>query len=139
MHYLDTSVLAAYYIPEPKSAEVNRVLSGLENACISLLTEVEIASAISRRVRMNELSREDGERIQTQFRIHLENQLYRLLPLAGREYARAREWLSQFTPNLRTLDALHLAVVVSNQLTLVTADLPFASAAQELGVTVQTI
>ena len=136
MHYLDTSVLAAYYIPEPKSPEVNRILSSLAIAAISSLTEVELVSAISRRVRMKELSKKDGQRVLSKFAAHMEDRLYRLLPLTERDYTRARKWLSQFTTTLRTLDALHLAVVVSNQLTLITADLPFATAARKLGVNV---
>ena len=67
MYYIDTSVLVAYYCPEPMSEIVERFLQRLEYPVISTLTEVEFASAIAGKVRGKELSREDGNRIINQF------------------------------------------------------------------------
>jgi len=47
--YVDTSVLAAFYLPEPLSARVERLLRRAVAPAISDLTDVELLSAISSR------------------------------------------------------------------------------------------
>ncbi len=47
MYYLDTSVLAAYYCPEPLSEKVEKLVISADRPCISSFTEVELAPAIS--------------------------------------------------------------------------------------------
>ncbi len=137
--YVDTSVLAACYLPEPKSAAANRLVASLDGPAISSLTEVELCSVLSRRVRERELSPEDGGRVLALFRTHVEGGFFRWLPLGRREFEQAREWLALFSTPLRTLDALHLAVVVSNGLALLTADRALARAARRLGATVTVV
>lgn len=137
--YVDTSVLAACYLPEPGSAAANRLLASLDLPAISALTEIELCSALSRRVRAKELSEESGHQVLSLFRSHVEGGFFRLLPLDQRDFRQAREWLSRFSTPLRTLDALHLAVAVSNGLSMVTADRPFARAARRLGVEVSVV
>ena len=51
MIYVDTSVLAAYYCPEPQSEKVEDVLMQNHPWTISVLTEVELLSAIAKKVR----------------------------------------------------------------------------------------
>ncbi|MFO8073938.1 MAG: type II toxin-antitoxin system VapC family toxin [Polyangia bacterium] len=133
---MDTSALVAYYIPEPKSDEVNRLLGSVECAAISTLTEVELVSAVSRRVRAAEISREDGQRVVSRFLSQVDGGLYRMFPLARREHGRARELLGSFEHPLRTLDALHLAVVLRNDLVLVTADVALKETARRIGAPV---
>jgi len=127
MHYIDTSALAAFYIPERRSGKVARLLSAVDAAAISPLVEIEFMSAVSRRVRMREVSPGDGKRIVSQFRLHARSRLYRLVPITQREYDLAAGWLADLGTPLRALDALHLAVVFSNQLDLVTADAALAT------------
>ena len=134
MYYLDTSIVAAFYLPETASPRVQAFYSRAGRAVISALSEVEFHSALSRRVRMKELSREDARRALAQFRAHVLEGLYELAPLNAHEYLLARDWLGGFDSPLRTLDALHLAVSCSNGLTLVTADNDLAHCAGRLGV-----
>jgi predicted nucleic acid-binding protein len=75
MYYLDTSVLVAYYCPEPISETAEMLILRSERPCISSLTEVEFASALSRKVREMNLSPEDGNKIFNQFQSHLEQSL----------------------------------------------------------------
>jgi predicted nucleic acid-binding protein len=132
---VDTSVLAAYYCPEPLSETAEEILTACEIPVISHLTTVEIASAVSRKIRQRELSLNDGNKIINQFQLHLtEQQLYRLLPVEQRHYQMARNWIVQFNASLKTLDALHLAVAFAESLTLLTADISLAKAAQFFGV-----
>lgn len=55
--YLDTSAILPYYREEAKSSEVERVLMSLSvHVTISDLCKVEFVSALSRWVRMGELT-----------------------------------------------------------------------------------
>ena len=55
------------------------------------------------------------------------------------ECDRPGHWISQFNTALRTLDALHLAIAVSNDLRLITADEGLAQAADALGIAYQLL
>lgn len=139
MLYLDTSVLVAFYIPEPKSDKVQKFLASAGKVAISPLIEVEFHSAISRRVRMKEISREAGQQVISQFQLHVRGHVFYMQSLMQREYELARDWIGKFQTPLRTLDALHLAVAFSNKLELVTNDSLFTKSAQKLGIKVTRI
>ena len=101
---------------------------------MSDLTEVELRSALSRKVRIGELSTTSATQIVSRFSGHLEEGLYMRTPLERRHYDMAAGWLGRFTLTLRTLDALHLAVATSEGLRLVTADATLARSAKALGI-----
>jgi predicted nucleic acid-binding protein len=132
--YLDTSVVVAYYCPEPLSGQAERYIRAHVGPAISDLTEVEIRSALSRKVRRGELQVEDARKIASRFTVHIEDNLYRRLALERRHYELARDWLGRFDLTLRALDALHLAVAASEGLRLVTADEALARSAKALSV-----
>jgi len=139
MSYIDTSVLVAYYCPERLSGTVQKTLAGVAEPTISPLVEVEFHSALSIKVRTGDLDRDSAGRIASQFRLHVSDGLYRLVPVGSREYALARDWLGRFTTSLRTLDALHLAVAFAKGLPLLTADRHLAQSAESLGVGCQWV
>ena len=139
MDYIDTSVLVAFYVPEAMSRKVQRFYTGLAGAAISALTEIEFYSAVSRRVRMKELSRDDARKIILRFEVHLRDRLYRIVTLTEQEYARARAWLCTFETSLRTLDSLHIAAAYGGDFRLVTADKNLARSAKHVGVTCKLI
>ena len=136
MYYLDTSVLAPYYCPEPLSEKVEKIVVRADHPCISSLTEVELASAISRKIREKNLSLEDGNKIFNQFQTHLKESLYRLIAIEDRHYQTAINWILQFAAPLKTLDALHLAIASGDNLTLLTADRQLNAAAKHFGIKV---
>jgi len=102
MAYIDTSALVAYYCPEPMSDKVERTVLSIDTPYISYLTDVEIASAIARKVRCQEISPADGHRIINLYRVHVDKRLYRWLPLDLKNFQVARSWISQFNIALRT-------------------------------------
>lgn len=79
--YVDTSVLAAYYCPEPLSLAAEHTLRNLSSPMISELTLIEFASAISRKVREKTLSRESASTVMAQFEAHLADGYYEVLSL----------------------------------------------------------
>ena len=139
MSYIDTSVLVAYYVPEVGSDAVQRTLSRLRRSVISPLVEVELLSALSRKVRTDELDITEASKAASLFDLHLADQLFQIVPVAAREYRIAHEWIRQFDTPLRTLDALHLAATFCNDLTLLTADESLAQCAKHLGVKAKLI
>ena len=134
MYYLDTSVLVALYIPEFKSSKIQNFITGSREISISPLSKVEFNSAVSRRVRMKEISREDGFKIISYFQLHLKDRIYQNFPIGQSEYELAQNWIGNFNTALRSLDALHLAVSFTNKLELVTSDIILAKAAANFGI-----
>ena len=94
MYYIDTSVLVAYYCPEPISEAAERLLQRVETPVISSLTEVELVSAIARKVRGKELSAGDGNRIINQYRSHRKDAILRLISLTEAHFQAAFNMLS---------------------------------------------
>ncbi len=139
MFYIDTSVIVAYYCPEPMSEAVEELIIEIKQPAISHLTEIEFASAISRKIREKNLSQTDGNKILTQFQSHIQQKMFRWLSLEYKHFQMGKNWISQFNTPLRTLDALHLALASSFNLTLLSADLQLLKSARILGVDVSTI
>ena len=134
MAYLDTSVLVAYYCPEALSEAAEKMILADGQPAVSALTEVELVSALARKIRERELSRENANQVLTEFQSHLNQFLFKRIPLERDHYSVAFNWLAQFAVPLRTLDALHLAVAAQNNLELITADQRLLQSARKLGV-----
>ena len=139
MYYIDTSVLVAYYCPENFSEKVQNFLTSQNHPAISSLTDVELCSAISKKVRVGELNNADGTRIISKFQSHLAEGLFRVIPIESEHWQIARGWLSLFNTPLRALDALHLAVSYSEQLIIISADRQLLDSAKTLGVQFENI
>ena len=139
MHYLDTSVLAAYYCPESLSKKVQKALSQLAEPTISPLVEVELHSALATKVRNREMDAATAGQVAAMFRLHLADGHYRVVPIGAREYTLARTWIAAFNSPLRTLDALHLAAAFAGDLTLISADRAMVRSARQFGIKHQLI
>jgi predicted nucleic acid-binding protein len=134
MAYIDTSVLVAYYCPEPFSRACQEALGRHGAPAVSPLVELEFHSALASKVRARELDAAAGRRILTLFAMHLADGSYRVVPIEAGEYRLARDWIGGFSIALRAPDALHLAAALANGLVLLTADKAMARAAAQLGV-----
>lgn len=139
MIYLDTSVVAPFYWQEALSDRVEELLRDEPELGLSQLVEVELFSALSRRVRMGEIAQEQAREVAEQFQAHVEGGFYVRIPVEAAHYELAREWISRFDSPLRTLDALHLAIAASNEISLVTADEGLAESARMFGIDVQLL
>jgi predicted nucleic acid-binding protein len=128
--YVDTSVLGAYYCPEPLSHAAEAALLRLQEPCISPLTEVEFVSLIARKRRLRELSEREAGEVLRLFGQHVADGYYRRLSLGAEHFLRARDLIASMTSAFGTLDALHLSVTLSAGIPLLTADRDFARAAR---------
>ncbi|MBS3917357.1 MAG: type II toxin-antitoxin system VapC family toxin [Deltaproteobacteria bacterium] len=132
MVYVDTSVLVGYYCPEPISEKVERFLMAQKRPAISLLTEVELFSALSKKIRGKEMNRRDASKVSARFLTHLDNDYYTNIPVETHHYRLARDWIGLFNTDLKSLDALHLAISSAENLTLVTVDKSLFKSARAL-------
>jgi predicted nucleic acid-binding protein len=139
MFYVDTSLLVAYYCPEALSEKAEIFLTSQFPLSISTLTELEVFSAVSRKVREKGLNRTAARRILAKFLSHMEGRFYTCFSVETQHVRLARDWIGQFNTRLKSLDALHLAVASLEGLTLVTADQDLAESAKILSMDVLPI
>lgn len=101
---------------------------------VSDLSELELMSALARKIRQGEMRREDGERVRVLFLSHLRGRQFGLLEVGRSHYQLAKDWVFRSEAPLRSLDAIHVAVAALENRTLLTADIAQARAARLLGV-----
>jgi len=135
VYYFDTSALLPYYREEAVSPLVQDFLSlSRPPLLISDLTRLEVASAIARWVRMDEISEPQANLLENTFVMDVHSGLFVSRQLTTVHYNQAEKWLSGRKTSLRTLDALHLACSWNFRAVLVTCDLVMHRAAEMLGV-----
>jgi predicted nucleic acid-binding protein len=134
LSYIDTSVLVAYYCPEPLSSQAQKILQQERDLAISSLVELEFASALAQKVRTREIRLTDGQRVLLTFQTHLEQGIFTRLAIERRHFAKVHEWLASFRIALRTLDALHIAVAATEGVSMITSDAELARACAKVGV-----
>jgi predicted nucleic acid-binding protein len=132
--YLDASVLLPTLVEEVGSALVDRFIETCaETIVISEFAAAEVASALSRLVRMQVLEREDAIARLADFdawRTTAANDL----DLQASDVRLANIFVRRFDLMLRAPDALHAAVCRRVDYRLITLDRRLAFAALELGV-----
>ncbi len=127
-------MLGPYYWPERLSMTAQEFVQGHPDLAVSDLVEVELFSALGRRVRRGDISLESARRVTALFLTHLEDGRFGRLPIERAAFLTARAWLSGLQHSLQTLDALHLAVAAGHGLAVATADAGMARAAAALGM-----
>jgi predicted nucleic acid-binding protein len=133
--YLDTSALLPYYREEEASHRVESLLRKIKPpVLLSELTRVEMASAIARWTRMNEISEPQAALIENTFEQDVHTGLYLVRPIDSKHYRRAEKWISARKTALRSLDALHIACCWSLRANMVTCDKTMHEAAMMLGL-----
>jgi len=132
--YVDTSVLVAYYCPETLSDKAEKFLTTHLQPAISAITEIEMFSALSRKVREKAMDRLDAGSVTAKFISHLDGHYFTYLTVEAHHFRLARDWIGMFKLSLRTLDALHLAIASSEGLSIVTTDKSLLKSAKRLGL-----
>lgn len=137
--YVDTSALAKRYLNEPGSTEFDSYLGEFSWVAVSTLTLVEMHCLLARRRRNRELTSEQELQLREALREDVVLGDLRVLPVADHHLQLALQLLDSLEQHaLRTLDAMHLALIRSaGYRVLATADLKMASAAADLGLEVR--
>jgi len=138
--YLDTSALAKWYINEVQSDAVEKFIQANAPCAISGLTRVEMRCLCARRRREGALDARTENRVYATFLEDIRMGVLIERQSLDRAAAGAANLVSgQPDLPLRTLDALHLAVMREAGLTkLVTADRVMAAAGEALDMEVIT-
>ena len=110
--FVDTSSLVKFYYPEIDSDKVEAALLKADHLYISHLTMVEMASALSKKVRMGELTKREETIVWNTFLDDLQASKIELVDLNDRHYAKAADLIREFgeRDGIKTLDSLHLSV-----------------------------
>ena len=138
--YLDPSALAKWYLNEDASDAVEAYLRSLPWAQISSLTRIELRCLLARRRRNGEISPQLESQIYARFQSDIRQDHLRESLLTEEHVEVAIEIMESLPEHaLRTLDALHLALLRSADLeALATADRTMSAAAKALGIQVET-
>ena len=133
--YLDANVLVALFTEDPHNARAEEIVVSDPLLYVSDFGAAELASAISRRVRMKDLTKIDAGGAFDKFDDWLDNDA-NLVEVASADVRRADVTLRRLDLNLRTPDAIHLAVAKRLGATLVTFDEKLERAARLLATRV---
>jgi len=134
--YLDASVLVPTIIEEQTSPSVIEFLIARTDALmISELAAAEVASALSRLVRMDRLARTEASDRLIDFDAWRTAET-ETTDLESVDCRLASSYVRRFDLKLRAPDALHAAICRRLEYQLVTLDRRLAAAARELGIAV---
>lgn len=135
MHYIDTSTFAEVLLNDPDRPIVEALFARLDDdgLCSSRWTQVEMSSAISRRVRDGRLTLGAAERARQLYASDIASRI-ELLPVTAECFSLADAWLAQAALGLRAGDALHLATASVHRIgSFVTLDRKLRGIAGSLG------
>jgi predicted nucleic acid-binding protein len=137
--YADTSVVAAYYLPEALSGRVQSIFGEHDEVFISELVEVEFMAAVSLRLRLGDITPDEARQATDLFTAHADGGLYGKVRLAAGHYRTARDYIGRFDAPLKSPDALHIAAASQRRLPLVAADRQLVRNAEAFGVEAELI
>lgn len=143
-YFYDTSAIAKHYHPETGTAKVDALLAAVgASHTVSRLGVVELHSVFAKKVRTGQLARPDFERLTKRFRQDVRAKRLGVVRVSVAHFESAVALIRRIGPgqNLRTLDALQLAVALdlndpARPMTLVCADGPLGSIAAAEGLVV---
>jgi len=136
--YLDASVLVALFVIDPLSARAEAFLSA--NPVVFVISDfgaAEFSSAVARRVRTRDLTQDDGRLAFANFDSWVARSADRQ-ETTTTDIDSANRILRRLDVNLRTPDALHVAIAQRTNATLVTFDQGMTAGARALGMAVAT-
>jgi uncharacterized protein len=134
--YLDASVVVALLTDDPHAARADAFFrNNRSSLVVSDFAAAEFSSVIARRVRTGEIARSVAEGAFVAFNLWMARNSRRVEIIAA-DIRAAETFLRQLAVNLRTPDALNLAIAQHLGATLVTFDLTMAASARMLGLPV---
>lgn len=137
--YLDTSVLAKWYLNEQGTQEVTDYILSLERAVISSLTITEMRCLLSRRRRMHDFNEKIEHQIYATFLSDIDCGHLTVEIFLDQYFTHASHLIDSLpTIPLRTLDALHLSIIQHQNIScLATADEVMLKAAKKMNIAVK--
>lgn len=139
MHYVDTSALIAYFVPEVHSVKTEAVLRDSRRypLAISEWAKTEFMSALGIKCRTGQLT--EDQSLAVQQKLEELSWHFTLLPVESLDFRQAADWLKNWRLGLRAGDALHLAVSHRHGYTVLSLDDRLVQAANFLGIAAELI
>lgn len=134
--YLDASVLVALVVDEERSQDARTLIARREPPIVSTFAALELASAVSRKLRMGELSELQADAALTALDVWLARDAVRVITSESDIFA-AAGLVRRFDLKLRTGDALHVTTALRLGADLATFDVRMAQAARAAGLHVE--
>ena len=108
--YFDTSYIAKFYFNEPESSRVRQLVQSADIIQSSVWALAEFHGVIHRRLREGSFSPEDAHEISSRFYEHVQEGLWKLIPIHEALLRRTSTLIVSGPPDLfiRTADAVHL-------------------------------
>lgn len=141
-HFFDTSAATKHYQAEAGTAVVDGLMAAGGRNLISRLAGTELHSALAKRVRAGHMTRGEFERVTRQFRRDVTAKRWEVFRLLVRHHEAAERLIRRVGVgrNLRTLDALQLAVALDlnavSPVVFVSADQALCGVAADEGLAV---
>jgi uncharacterized protein len=133
-HYLDANVILPLFVPEPTSAALSDWFAACDELpCIADLTFTECCAAISRRVRIGELTGDDARLVLVTLDEWVAEAAERIATTRA-DILEAAQLVRKPLPKLLAPDAIHLATCKRLGLTLVSNDAALLEIAAREGV-----
>ena len=114
MHYFyfDTSAIAKRYSPETGSKKIDDIIGNKSNiVVIGNIAITELYSAISKKYRIGEISRQDFLSAIYRFEDDISKNIYRFLEVDNEVITAAKILILKYS-ELRTYDSIHLALAL---------------------------
>lgn len=136
--YLDTSVLAKWYLNEAGTEKVTDFILSIDRAVISSLTITEMRCLLARRRRMKDFNEKIENQIYAVFLNDIDCGHLTVEVFLDKYFIHAAHLMDAFRAiPLRTLDALHLSAIQQKNITcLATADEVMMKAAKKMNISV---
>ncbi|ANK94727.1 MULTISPECIES: type II toxin-antitoxin system VapC family toxin [Rhizobium] len=134
MLYIDTSALVAAWTVETRTDDVQQWLAERrsEEIAVSSWTITEFSSAIALKARNGQIDPADRSKALALFK-ELCSTTFECLPISRTHFIEAARMIEQFNIGLHAGDALHLAIAIDSDATLVTLDKGLAKACSLIG------
>lgn len=140
--FVDTSALVKFYYPEPDSDKVEAILLQSKRIYISSLAIVEMASALSKKVRTRELEKEQEAVIWNTFLDDLQTGQMEVVAVDDRHYFKAADLIREFGGKygIKALDSIHLSVAHSlHDAKFLCSDKTLAKVASRMGIKLEKL
>lgn len=137
MIYLDTSLIVAAITPEVGTEAAQALLRSKagEHLCVSDWVMTEVSGALAFKMRTKQIEAAQRIRALQSWRDMLDTSFSRL-SIDRQAFVQAASYFERDDINVRSSDALHIAIAGLNGCSLATHDRLMASAARQLGIEV---
>lgn len=135
--FVDTSALVKYYYPEDDSQNIEHMLLKAERLYLCELSLVEFASALMKKIRMNQLHEQEQQLIWEAFLSDVQAESVELIDLSQDDFRTAADLILKYGKdrNLRTLDSLQLAAALKvSDGDFLSSDRELLTVANEIGL-----